>query len=143
MTVSSAFTISRRKESFCFSRRRICIGKCEWVPPLKSLWSYADPSPRETERFLSSGDRERRRHGHLSAHHGPPEGPGRRGCVVLHRPSAARQARPDGQGEEGQPTGRPQASCRRARGGVRRGEGLPGEGARVGPWNVTSGSKAT
>src|SRR5207249_9411057 len=39
MTVSSAFTISRRTESFCFSRRRICIGECEWVPPLKSLRS--------------------------------------------------------------------------------------------------------
>src|SRR5439155_24436193 len=45
MTVSSAFTISRRKESFCFSRRRICIGKCAWVPPLKSLWSYARSRP--------------------------------------------------------------------------------------------------
>src|SRR6266705_4124801 len=37
MTVSSAFVISRRTESFCFSRRRICIGSREWVPPLKSL----------------------------------------------------------------------------------------------------------
>src|SRR3989475_11949985 len=45
MTVSSAFTISRRKESFCFSRRRICIGKCEWVPPLKSLRSCARSRP--------------------------------------------------------------------------------------------------
>src|SRR2546426_12220321 len=45
MTVSSAFTISRRKESFCFSRRRICIGKCEWVPPLKALRSCARSRP--------------------------------------------------------------------------------------------------
>src|SRR5947199_10237236 len=45
MTVSSAFTISRRKESFCFSRRRICIGKCEWVPPRKSLRSCARSRP--------------------------------------------------------------------------------------------------
>src|SRR5207249_11642843 len=49
MTVSSAFTISRRTESFCFSRRRICIGKCEWVPPLKSLRSCARSRP-ETNR---------------------------------------------------------------------------------------------
>src|SRR5213594_1325739 len=39
MTVSSAFTISRRTESFCFSSRRICIGTREWLPPLKSLRS--------------------------------------------------------------------------------------------------------
>src|SRR2546426_10432897 len=45
MPVSSAFTISRRKNSFCFSRRRICIGKCEWAPPLKSLRSCARSRP--------------------------------------------------------------------------------------------------
>src|SRR5213592_4331359 len=39
MTVSSAFTISRRTESFCFSSRRICIGTREWLQPLKSLRS--------------------------------------------------------------------------------------------------------
>src|SRR2546428_11807091 len=45
MTVSSAFTISRRTESFCFSSRRICIGMCEWVPHLKSLRSVAASRP--------------------------------------------------------------------------------------------------
>src|SRR6059036_1162788 len=45
MTVSSAFTTSRRTESFCFSRRRICIGRREWVPPLKSLRSVAASRP--------------------------------------------------------------------------------------------------
>src|SRR6266705_4162243 len=45
MSVSSAFTISRRTESFCFSRRRICIGEREWVPPLKSLRSCARSRP--------------------------------------------------------------------------------------------------
>src|SRR3989442_13637563 len=45
MTVSSAFTISRRTESFCFSRRRICIGKWGCSPPLKSLRSCARSRP--------------------------------------------------------------------------------------------------
>src|SRR5438552_4836445 len=45
MTVSSAFTISRRTESFCFSSRRICIGSREWVPPLKSLRSMGASRP--------------------------------------------------------------------------------------------------
>src|SRR5712692_10376790 len=45
MTVSSAFVISRRTESFCFSSRRICIGSREWVPPLKSLRSCAPSRP--------------------------------------------------------------------------------------------------
>src|SRR5712692_3885342 len=45
MTVSSAFVISRRTESFCFSSRRICIGSREWVPPLKSLRSCASSRP--------------------------------------------------------------------------------------------------
>src|SRR2546425_9904761 len=45
MTVSSAFVISRRTESFCFSRRRICIGSREWVPPLKSLRSVSASRP--------------------------------------------------------------------------------------------------
>src|SRR5207245_6684058 len=45
MTVSSAFTISRRTESFCFSSRRICSGMCEWDPPLKSLRSVAASRP--------------------------------------------------------------------------------------------------
>src|SRR5207245_11785604 len=45
MTVSSAFVISRRTESFCFSRRRICIGMREWVPPLKSLRSRGTSRP--------------------------------------------------------------------------------------------------
>src|SRR2546425_1695926 len=45
MTVSSAFVISRRTESFCFSRRRICIGIREWVPPLKSLRSLGASRP--------------------------------------------------------------------------------------------------
>src|SRR5437016_13572210 len=45
MTVSSAFTISRRKESFCFSSGRICIGSREWVPPLKSLRSVGASRP--------------------------------------------------------------------------------------------------
>src|SRR6266704_2342868 len=56
MTVSSAFTISRRTESFCFSRRRICIGKCEWVPPLKSLRSAA-PSRPESNRNVDETTR--------------------------------------------------------------------------------------
>src|SRR5213594_3980995 len=56
MTVSSAFTISRRTESFCFSRRRICIGKCEWVPPLKSLRSRT-PSRPETNRNVDETTR--------------------------------------------------------------------------------------
>src|SRR6266849_2924462 len=52
MTVSSAFVISRRTESFCFSRRRICIGMREWVHRLKVLrasdtslgrWPYSGP----------------------------------------------------------------------------------------------------
>src|SRR2546428_6721101 len=45
MTVSSAFTISRRTESFCFSSRRICIGSREWVPPLKALRSVGASRP--------------------------------------------------------------------------------------------------
>src|SRR5437899_12610523 len=56
MTVSSAFTISRRKESFCFSKRRICIGSREWVPPLKSLRSVGASRP-ESNR---NGDETRR-----------------------------------------------------------------------------------
>src|SRR3989442_400856 len=45
MTVSSAFTISRRTESFDFSSRRICIGMCEWVPHIKSLRSRGTSRP--------------------------------------------------------------------------------------------------
>src|SRR5947208_4161621 len=115
--------------------------RLKWREPLAR--SNADSPARETEGFRSSGDRERRRHGHLSAHHGPLEGSGCRGRVVLHGPPAARQARPDDQSEEGQPAGGAQARRRRTRGGFRRGEEPPGEGARAAPWNGTSGSKAT
>src|SRR2546422_8823954 len=45
MTVSSAFTIPRRTDSFCFSSRRICMGAGEWVPPLKSLRSVGASRP--------------------------------------------------------------------------------------------------
>src|SRR2546428_7890416 len=51
MTVSSAFTISRRTESFDSSSRRICIGMSEWVPHLKSLRSRGTSRP-ESNRYV-------------------------------------------------------------------------------------------